>query len=52
MIRMIEGIGESYESYEMKLKEAGVKSVEGLLETCSSKKGRIDLAEKRELLKS
>ena len=39
----IEGIGESY---EMKLKEAGVTSVEGLLGACSSKKGRVDLAVK------
>lgn len=42
-LSMIEGIGESY---EMKLKEAGVNSVEGLLEACSSKKGRVVLAEK------
>ncbi|MBP1762559.1 MAG: hypothetical protein H6Q64_2101 [Firmicutes bacterium] len=42
-LSMIEGIGESYET---KLKEAGVSSVEGLLETCSSKKGRKELAEK------
>jgi predicted flap endonuclease-1-like 5' DNA nuclease len=40
---MIEGIGESY---EMKLKGAGVTSVEGLLEACASKKGRGDLAKK------
>lgn len=42
-LTMIEGIGESYET---KLKENGVGSVEGLLEICSSKKGRTDLAEK------
>jgi len=42
-LSMIEGIGESYET---KLKEVGVSSVEGLLETCSSKKGRKELAEK------
>jgi len=42
-LSMIEGIGESYET---KLKEAGINTVEGLLEACSSKKGRGDLAEK------
>jgi predicted flap endonuclease-1-like 5' DNA nuclease len=40
---MIEGIGESY---EVKLKEAGVTAVEKLLEACSSKKNRVDLATK------
>ena len=39
----IEGIGDVYEA---KLKEIGVNSVEALLETCTSKKGRADLAEK------
>jgi len=39
----IEGIGETYEA---KLKEVGVNSVEALLETCTTKKGRTDLAEK------
>lgn len=39
----IEGIGETY---EVKLKEAGVTSMEGLLEICALKKGRTDLAEK------
>lgn len=38
----IEGIGEVYEA---KLQEAGVKSVEALLTTCASKKGRVNLAE-------
>lgn len=42
-LSMIEGIGEAY---QLKLKEAGLTSVEGLLKTCSSKKGRADLAEK------
>jgi predicted flap endonuclease-1-like 5' DNA nuclease len=41
-LSMIEGIGESYEA---KLKDAGVKSVEGLLKSCATKKGRDDLAE-------
>ena len=45
-LSMIEGIGEMY---EMKLKEAGISSMERLLETCSSKKGRKDLAEKTEI---
>lgn len=39
----IEGIGDSY---ELKLKEAGVSTMEGLLEACSLKKGRVELAEK------
>ena len=42
-LSMIEGIGEIY---EMKLNEAGVPSVEGLLAACSTKKGRAELAEK------
>jgi len=42
-LSMIEGIGASY---EMKLKEAGIKSVERLLETCADKKGRDELAKK------
>lgn len=41
-LSFIEGIGPSY---ELKLKQAGVNSVEGLLKTCSSKKGRGHLAE-------
>ena len=40
---MIEGIGASYET---KLKEAGIGSVEKLLEFCVEKKGRDALAEK------
>lgn len=39
----IEGVGGSY---EQKLNEAGVTSIEKLLEVCSSKKGRTKLAEK------
>ncbi len=41
-LSMIEGIGGSY---KLKLKEAGVSSVEELLEICASKKGRSDLAD-------
>jgi len=40
---VIEGIGASYQT---KLKAAGVKSIEALLETCATKKGRTELAEK------
>lgn len=39
----IEGIGDVS---EVKLKEAGVSSVEALLESCATKKGRSELAEK------
>ncbi len=39
----IEGIGEVYEG---KLNELGIRSVEALLQAGSTKKGRIDLAEK------
>jgi predicted flap endonuclease-1-like 5' DNA nuclease len=39
----IEGIGESYEA---KLNDAGVNSMEELLQVCSTKKGRVDLAER------
>lgn len=42
-LSVIEGVGEAYEA---KLNAAGVKSVEALLELCSSPKGRADLAEK------
>ena len=42
-LSIIEGIGETYEA---KLEAAGVKSIEALLETCATKKGRTDLAEK------
>ena len=45
-LSMIEGIGESYEA---KLKEAGVSSMEKLLETCATKKQRKELAEKTEI---
>jgi len=40
---MIEGIGPSY---EMKLNEAGIRSVERLLEVCGDKKGREEVAKK------
>lgn len=43
---MIEGIGESY---EVKLKVAGVRTVEGLLKACATKKGRNELVEKTQL---
>ena len=42
-LTIIEGIGEPY---EQKLKEAGIISVEKLLESCSSKKSRAKLPEK------
>ncbi|HBL67248.1 MAG TPA: DUF4332 domain-containing protein [Firmicutes bacterium] len=42
-LSVIEGIGEAY---EQKLNASGVKSMEALLETCSTKKGRAQLAEK------
>lgn len=42
-LSVIEGIGETYEA---KLIDSGVKSMEKLLETCSTKKGRMELAEK------
>ena len=42
-LSIIEGIGEVYEA---KLKEVGVSSIEGLLEACTTKKGRANLAEK------
>ena len=41
-LSVIEGIGEAYEA---KLEAAGVKSIEALLETCATKKGRSELAE-------
>lgn len=41
-LSLIEGIGESYEK---KLKECGIGSVETLLETCKTKKGRTVLAD-------
>jgi len=42
-LSIIEGIGESYET---KLKEAGVTSIEAFLEQCATKKNRTELAEK------
>ncbi len=42
-LSVIEGIGDVYEE---KLNAVGVKSIEELLETCATKKGRVDLAEK------
>lgn len=42
-LSLIEGIGDVYEA---KLEEVGVKSIEALLETCATKKGRTELAEK------
>ncbi|MEK0453398.1 MAG: hypothetical protein AGIKBDMD_01361 [Synergistaceae bacterium] len=42
-LSIIEGIGGLYEE---KLNEAGVTSIEKLLEECSSKRGRAKLAEK------
>ena len=40
-LSIIEGIGEAY---EIKLNEAGVSSVEKLLDSCATKKGRVELA--------
>jgi len=45
-LSIIEGIGEVYEA---KLKEAGVTSIENLLEVCASKKGRMELAQKADI---
>lgn len=45
-LSVIEGIGDVYEA---KLNEAGVKSIEALLDTCSTRKGRSDLAEKTDI---
>lgn len=42
-LSVIEGIGDVYEA---KLESVGVKSIEALLETCATKKGRTELAEK------
>jgi predicted flap endonuclease-1-like 5' DNA nuclease len=42
-LSIIEGIGSTYEE---KLKEVGVNSIEELLEECSTKKGRTTLSEK------
>lgn len=40
-VSIIEGIGESY---QVKLKEAGITSVQALLTACTTKKQRTDLA--------
>lgn len=45
-LSMIEGIGASYEA---KLQAVGVKSIEALLETCTTKRGRTALAEKADI---
>jgi predicted flap endonuclease-1-like 5' DNA nuclease len=45
-LNVIDGIGETYEA---KLETAGVQSIEALLETCATKKGRTELAEKTEI---
>lgn len=42
-LSLIEGIGEAY---ELKLNEVGIKSIEGLLDACATKKERDALAEK------
>ena len=42
-LSIIEGIGEAY---ELILKEAGVTSIEKLLDACTSKNGRTELAKK------
>ena len=42
-LSIIEGVGDSYEA---KLKEAGITSIESLLNACATKKGRIAAAEK------
>jgi len=45
-LSIIEGIGEAY---ELILKEAGVTSIEKMLEACASKKGRTELAKKADI---
>jgi len=45
-LNTIEGIGEAYES---KLNDAGIKTVEGLLEICSKKKSRTELSAKTDI---
>jgi predicted RecB family nuclease len=42
-LSLIEGIGESY---ELKLEAAGVKSIEGLLEACATKKAGLNWQKK------
>jgi predicted flap endonuclease-1-like 5' DNA nuclease len=41
-LKVIEGIGDKY---ALKLKEVGISSLEGLLQTCKTKSGRDKLAE-------
>lgn len=45
-LSIIEGIGEVYET---KLKAVGINSIEALLSTCATKKGRTELAENSEI---
>lgn len=45
-LSVIEGIGDVYEE---KLNSIGINSMEELLETCATKKGRTDLAEKADI---
>ena len=45
-LNTIEGIGEAYMA---KLEAVGITSVEGLLEACATKKGRVAVAEKTEI---
>lgn len=45
-LQIIEGIGPAYEE---KLKAAGITNVEAILESCRTKKGRSDLAEKSDI---
>lgn len=45
-LQVIENIGPAYEE---KLKAAGITNVEALLESCRTKKGRSDLAEKSDI---
>ena len=43
---VIEGIGKAYEA---KLNAVGIKSVEGLLDACTTKDGRAELAKKADI---
>ncbi len=45
-VSVIEGIGGTYEA---KLEEAGIKSIDALLKACATKKGRTELAEKTQI---
>ena len=45
-LETIEGIGETY---AQKLREAGIKTTEGLLDQCATPKGRKELAQKTEI---